>query len=142
MKTFVTKPADIDHKWYVVDAENKVLGRLASEVARLLRGKGKPVYQPNVDTGDYVVIVNADKVILSGMKEDKKNYWNASEYIGNSKDVSYKDMKEKHPERIIQKAIKGMLPHNPLGRKMGKKLFVYAGPEHKHQAQKPEAIEI
>ncbi len=142
MKTFVTKPGDIDHKWYVIDAENKVLGRLAAEVSRLLRGKRKPMYQPNIDTGDYVVVVNADKVILSGMKEDKKKYWVASEYIGNSKDVSYRDMKEKNPERIIQKAIKGMLPHNALGRKMGKKLFVYTGPEHKHQAQKPELLEI
>jgi large subunit ribosomal protein L13 len=142
MKTFVTTPADIDHKWYLIDAENKVLGRLAADVAHLLRGKGKPIYQPNIDTGDYVVIINAEKIILSGMKENKKNYFTASQYVGNSKEVSYKDLKEKHPERIVQKAIKGMLPHNPLGRKMSKKLFVYSGPDHKHKAQKPETIEI
>ncbi|MFC1538379.1 50S ribosomal protein L13 [Candidatus Latescibacterota bacterium] len=142
MKTFVTKPADIDHKWYLVDAENKVLGRLATEVANLLRGKGKPVYQPNVDTGDYVVIINAEKVILSGMKANKKNYFIASQYIGNSKEVSYKEMQEKNPERVVKKAVKGMLPHNPLGRKIGRKLYVYSGPDHKHQAQKPKPIEI
>ncbi|MFC1552132.1 50S ribosomal protein L13 [Candidatus Latescibacterota bacterium] len=142
MKTFVTTPTDIDHKWYLVDAEDKVLGRLAAEVASLLRGKGKPIFQPNIDAGDYVVIINADKIILSGMKENKKNYFMASEYIGNSKEVSYKDLQEKHPERIVQKAIKGMLPHNPLGRKMSRKLFVYSGPDHKHRAQKPEPIEI
>lgn len=142
MKTFVTKPTDIDHKWLLVDAENKVLGRLATEVAKLLRGKGKPLFQPNIDTGDYVVIINAEKVILSGMKEDKKNYFIASEYIGNSKEISYKDLKERHPERVIVKAVKGMLPHNPLGRKMGRKLFVYTGPSHKHKAQKPESIEL
>ena len=142
MKTFVTKPTDIDHKWYLVDAENKVLGRLAADVASILRGKGKPIFQQNIDTGDYVVIINAEKVVLSGMKEDKKNYFIESEYIGNSKEVSYKDMKEKHPERVVQKAIKGMLPHNPLGRKMGRKLFVYTGPDHKHTAQKPESLEL
>ncbi|MFC1490322.1 50S ribosomal protein L13 [Candidatus Latescibacterota bacterium] len=142
MKTFVTTPTDIDQKWYLIDAADKVLGRLAAEVATLLRGKGKPIYQPNIDAGDYVVIINAEKVILSGMKEDQKNYFSASQYVGNSKEIPFKDVKEKHPERIIEKAVKGMLPHNPLGRKMGKKLYVYTGTEHKHQAQKPEIIEL
>ncbi|HDY89398.1 MAG TPA: 50S ribosomal protein L13 [bacterium] len=142
MKTFVAKPAEVDRKWFVVDAENKVLGRLASELARILRGKKKPIFQPNVDTGDYVVVINAEKVILSGMKDDKKNYFIPREYIGHSKNMPFKEMMKKHPERIIEKAVKGMLPHNVLGRKIGRKLFVYAGPNHKHHAQKPELLEI
>ena len=142
MKTFFTKPTEVDRKWYLVNAENKVLGRLASKVASLLRGKKKPLYQPNVDTGDYVIVINAEKVILSSMKENKKKYFIPSKYVGHSKEMSYKEMKEKHPERIIKKAVKGMLPHNPLGRKMGKKLYVYTGPNHKHQAQKPEMLEL
>ena len=142
MKTFVAKPAEVDRKWYVVDAENKVLGRLASELASILRGKKKPIFQPNVDTGDYVVVINAEKVILSGMKDDKKNYFIPREYIGHSKNMPFKEMMKKHPERIIEKAVKGMLPHNVLGRKVGRKLFVYAGPNHKHKAQKPELLEI
>ncbi len=142
MNTYITKPADVEHKWYVVDAENKVLGRLASEIASILRGKKKPIYQPNTDTGDYVIVINAEKIMLSGMKENKKDYFKASKYIGHSKNISYKEMKEKHPERIVEKAVKGMLPHNSLGRKIGKKLFVYTGSNHKHQAQKPELLEI
>ena len=142
MKTPVTKPAEIDRKWYVVNAENKVLGRLASEVAKILRGKKKPIYQPNVDTGDYVIIVNAEKVVLSGMKENKKTYFIPSKYIGHSKTISYKDLIKKYPERIVEKAVKGMLPHNALGRKMGKKLYVYSGPNHQQKAQKPELLEI
>ncbi len=142
MKTYVTKPLEVERKWFVVDAEDKVLGRLASEVARLLRGKHKPTYQPNVDAGDHVIVVNADKVRLTGFKEDSKTYFMASKYIGNSREVSYKHLKEKHPERVVERAVKGMLPHNPLGRKMYRKLHVYAGPEHNHSAQKPEAYEL
>jgi len=142
MKTIVTKPTEVDRKWYVVDAEKKVLGRLASEVAKILRGKKKPIYQPNVDTGDYVIVINAEKVFLSGMKENQKTYFISSKYVGHSRNIPYKDMLEKHPERIIEKAVIGMLPHNALGRKMGKKLYVYSGPNHKQQAQKPELLEI
>ena len=142
MKTYFTKPTEVNRKWYLVNAENMVLGRLASKVASLLRGKIKPLYQPNVDTGDYVIIINAEKVILSGMKEDKKKYFIASKYVGHSREMSYREMKEKHPGRIIEKAVKGMLPHNSLGRKMGKKLYVYTGTNHKHQAQKPELLEL
>lgn len=142
MKTFVTKPAEIERSWYVVDAEGKVLGRLAAEVASILRGKKKPIYQPNVDAGDYVIVVNADKVTLTGMKEDDKTYFSHTGYIGNQKNVSVSRLREKHPERIIEKAIKGMLPHNSLGRVMYRKLRVYKGPDHNQKAQKPELIEI
>jgi len=142
MKTFITKPAEVERKWYVVDAEDMVLGRLAAEVAAVLRGKKKPTYQPNVDAGDYVIVVNAEKVRLTGMKEEQKTYFKASKHIGNSHLISYKHMKEKHPERIIEKAIKGMLPHNALGRQMFRKLKVYTGPEHRHTAQKPESMAI
>jgi len=142
MKTYVTKPAEIQRKWFVVDAEGKVLGRLAVEVAKLLRGKDKPIFQPNVDTGDYVIVINADKVKLTGMKEVHKTYFTASKYIGHSKTTPFKFEKEKHPERIVEHAIKGMLPHNALGRKMYRKLHVYAGAEHNHTAQQPEAYEF
>ncbi len=142
MKTYVTKPEEIERKWYVVNAEDKVLGRLASEVASILRGKKKPEFQPNVDAGDYVIIINADKVVMTGMKEDQKTYFVMRPYIGHSTTVPYRDLKRKHPERILEHAVKGMLPHNVLGRKMGKKLFVYAGTEHKHQAQQPELLEL
>lgn len=142
METFVTKPADINRKWFVIDGENKVLGRLASEVATILRGKKKPIYQPNIDAGDYVIVINAEKVVLTGMKEDKKTYFVVREYIGHSKNISFKEMKQKNPALIVEKAVKGMLPHNALGRKMGKKLYVYTGPEHKHQAQKPELLQL
>ena len=142
MKTYVTKPFEVDRKWYVIDAADKVLGRLASEVASILRGKKKPIFQPNVDTGDYVIIVNAEKVRLTGFKEDSKEYFIASKYIGHSKSIPYKTMKEKHPGRIVEKAVKGMLPHNALGRQMYRKLYVYVGSDHKHQAQKPELYEL
>ena len=142
MKTYITKPADVQRKWYVVDAEGKVLGRLAVEIAKLLRGKDKPIFQPNVDAGDYVIVINADKVRLTGMKEEAKTYFVASKYIGHSKEIPYRRMKRKHPERIIEMAVKGMLPHNALGRKMYSKLHVYAGSEHNHKAQQPEAYEL
>jgi len=142
MKTFVTKPAEVERSWYVVDAEDKVLGRLAAEVATILRGKKKPIYQPNVDAGDYVIVVNAEKIILTGMKENDKTYFSHTGYIGNAKYISVKKLREKHPERIVEKAIKGMLPHNALGRSMYRKLRVYKGPDHKQKAQKPELLEI
>ena len=142
MNTFVTKPAEVERSWYVVDAESKVLGRLAAGVASVLRGKKKPIYQPNVDAGDYVIVVNAEKVILTGMKEDDKTYFSHSGYIGNAKNIAVKKLREKHPERIVEKAIKGMLPHNALGRAMYRKLHVYKGPDHNQKAQKPELLEI
>ncbi|MFC1693534.1 50S ribosomal protein L13 [Candidatus Latescibacterota bacterium] len=142
MKTYVTKPAEVERKWYVVDAADKILGRLAVEVAELLRGKKKPIFQPNVDTGDYVVVINAEKVRLTGFKEEYKTYFVASKYIGHSKEVSYKHEKEKHPERIVERAVRGMLPKNSLGRSIYRKLHVYKGPDHKHHAQKPEIYEI
>ena len=142
MKTYVTKPAEVERKWFVVDADGKVLGRLAAEVASVLRGKKKPIYQPNVDTGDYVIVVNAEKVILTGMKEDAKTYFSASKYIGHSKNIPFKTLQEKHPERIIERAVKGMLPHNALGRQIYRKLRVYKGQNHDHTAQKPEPLVI
>lgn len=142
MKTYVTKPAEVERKWYVVDATGKILGRLASEVARLLRGKQKPIFQPNVDTGDYVIVINAEKVMLTGLKEDTKTYFVASRYVGHSKNIPYRRMKAKHPERIIELAVKGMLPHNSLGRKTYRKLHVYSGSDHNHHAQKPEVYEF
>lgn len=142
MKTYVTKPAEVERKWYVIDAEGEVLGRLAVKVAKLLRGKDKPIFQPNVDTGDYVIVINADKVKVTGTKENAKTYWVNSKYAGHSRDIAFKMMKEKHPERIVEMAIKGMLPHNSLGRKMYRKLHVYVGPEHKHTAQQPEVLSI
>lgn len=141
-KTFVARPSTIERKWYVVDAEGMVLGRLASQVAAILRGKHKPTFTPNMDTGDYIIVVNADKVVLTGNKKDQKTYQSYSGYAGGQKIVKYADMKEKHPERIVEKAIKGMLPHNKLGRAMGKKLRVYVGAEHNHQAQNPEVLDL
>ena len=142
MKTFVPKTADINRKWYVVDAEGLVLGRLASQVANILRGKNKPIYTPNVDTGDYVIIVNADKVVLTGNKAEHKSYWRYSGWLGGLKTESYKEAMAKHPERVVEHAIKGMLPHTTLGRKQGMKLKVYAGPEHPHAAQNPVKIDM
>ena len=139
-KTFMANPDKIERKWYVVDAEGQTLGRLSSEIAKILRGKNKPEFTPNVDTGDYVIVVNAEKVKVTGKKLDQKIYYHHSEYVGGMKETTLKDMLAKHPERVITYAVKGMLPKGPLGRQMGKKLFVYVGPEHKHQAQKPEAI--
>lgn len=135
-------PSTIERKWYVVDAEGQTLGRLATTVATVLRGKHKPTYTPHLDTGDYVIVVNADKVKLTGRKETQKMYYRFTGYVGNLKKISYKTMMEKHPDRIIQIAVKGMIPHNVLGRQVLDKLHVYAGSEHPHQAQKPEVLEI
>ncbi len=140
MKTFMANPATIERKWYVVDAEGKTLGRLAAEVAKVLRGKNKPVFTPHLDMGDYVIVVNAEKVKVSGKKLDQKIYYRHSDYIGGMKETTLKEMLANKPERVIELAVKGMLPKGPLGRQMYKKLFVYAGPEHKHAAQKPEAL--
>ena len=137
MKTFMASPATIDRKWYVVDAEGKTLGRLASEVAKVLRGKNKAIFTPHIDTGDYVIVVNADKVKVTGKKLDQKIYYHHSDYIGGMKETTLREMMNKHPERVIEYAVKGMLPKGPLGRQMYTKLFVYAGPDHKHAAQKP-----
>jgi large subunit ribosomal protein L13 len=142
MKTFVPTPSDITRKWFVVDAENKVLGRLAVEVANILRGKNKSIFQPNSDTGDFVIVVNAEKIAVTGAKFEGKEYFVPSYHIGNSRNMTFRELKEKNPGKIVQKAVKGMLPHNPLGRKMGRKLFVYVGPNHNHQAQKPEVLDF
>ena len=142
MKTFMASPATIDRKWYVVDAEGKTLGRLASEVAKVLRGKNKAIFTPHIDTGDYVIVVNAEKIKVTGKKLEQKVYYRHSDYVGGMKETTLKEMLNKHPERVIEYAVKGMLPKGPLGREMLKKLYVYAGPEHKQQAQKPEALEI
>ncbi|MCI8894232.1 MAG: 50S ribosomal protein L13 [Lachnospiraceae bacterium] len=140
MKTFMASPATIDRKWYVVDAEGKTLGRLASEVAKVLRGKNKPIFTPHIDTGDYVIVVNAEKIKVTGKKMNQKIYYHHSDYVGGMKETTLKEMLAKKPERVVELAVKGMLPKGPLGRQMYKKLFVYAGPEHKHAAQKPEAL--
>jgi large subunit ribosomal protein L13 len=142
MKTYTPKTTDIQRRWVVVDAENKVLGRLASEVAQILRGKHKPMYTPHLDTGDFVVVVNADKIRLTGNKAEKKTYFRHSGYMGGDRLIPFREMQEKHPERIIDLAVKGMLPKNNLGRLMRRKLKVYAGPDHPHAAQQPESIEI
>ena len=140
MKTFMASPATIERKWYVVDAEGKTLGRLASEVAKVLRGKHKPIFTPHIDTGDYVIVVNAEKVKVTGKKLNQKIYYHHSGYVGGMKETTLKNMLADKPERVVELAVKGMLPKGPLGRQMYKKLFVYAGPEHKHAAQKPEAF--
>jgi len=142
MKTFMAKPEEVKRKWYVVDAEGKVLGRLASEVAKILRGKHKPDYTPHVDTGDYVIVINADKVVLTGKKLEQKFYRRHSGYPGGLKETLYKHLMEKNPERAVEIAVKRMLPKNSLGRAMFRKLKVYRGSEHKHQAQKPEMLEL
>ena len=142
MKTFMASPATIDRKWYVVDAEGKTLGRLASEVAKVLRGKNKPIFTPHIDTGDYVIVINAEKIAVTGKKLDQKIYYHHSDYVGGMKEQTLKEKLAKKPEDVIYLAVKGMLPKGPLGRQMIKKLHVYAGPEHKQQAQKPEALEI
>ena len=133
---------DVEKKWYVVDASGKVLGRLANRIAVVLMGKHKPIYTPHVDTGDYVIVVNADKVVLTGKKLDQKKYYRHSGYPGGLKEITARQMFEKHPEKVVYLAVKRMLPKNKLGRKMLKKLKVYAGPEHPHQAQKPEPLEL
>ncbi len=143
MKTFMAKPQDLkERKWYVLDAEGKVLGRLATEAARILRGKHKAVFTPHVDTGDHVIVINAEKVLLTGDKLKKKKYIRHTGYPGGLKVVSYEDLMKKRPELAVEKAIKGMLPHTRLGAAMAKKLKVYQGSEHPHQAQKPEAWQL
>lgn len=140
MKTFMASPATIDRKWYVVDATGMTLGRLASEVASVLRGKKKPIFTPHIDTGDYVIVINAEKIAVTGKKLDQKIYYHHSEYVGGMKKATLREKLNKKPEQVIEHAVKGMLPKGPLGREMYKKLFVYAGPEHKHAAQKPETL--
>lgn len=142
MKTYVTKPADVERAWYVVDAEGQTLGRLASSVATILRGKHKPIYNPSVDCGDFVVVVNADKISVTGRRLEQKRYYRHSLYIGGLKEITLRDQLQQHPERVIELAVRGMLPKNALGRKMFKKLKVYAGSEHPHAAQMPQPMEL
>lgn len=140
MKTFMASPATIDRKWYVVDAADMTLGRLASEVAKVLRGKNKPIFTPHMDCGDYVIVINAEKIKVTGRKMDQKVYYHHSDYVGGMKEVTLREKLAKKPEQVIELAVKGMLPKGPLGRQMFTKLHVYAGPEHKHAAQKPEVL--
>ncbi len=142
MKSFMASPSTIERKWYVVDAAGCTLGRLASEVAKVLRGKNKPIYTPHMDCGDYVIIVNADKVKVTGKKLDQKIYYHHSEYVGGMKETTLREMMAKKPEKVVKLAVKGMLPKGPLGKSMIKKLHVYAGPEHEQAAQKPEVLEF
>jgi len=142
MKSYMAKKNEIDRKWYIIDAEGKVLGRLASEIATILSGKNKPIYTPHVDTGDFVIVINADKIKLTGKKLEQKNYVYHTGYPGGLREIPYERMIKEKPEKIIELAVKGMLPKNRLGRKMIKKLKVYAGAEHKHEAQKPEIYEF
>ena len=139
-KTFMANPDKIERKWYVVDAEGQTLGRLTSQIASILRGKNKPEFTPNVDTGDYVIVINAEKIKVTGKKLEQKIYYRHSDYVGGMKETTLKEMLNKHPERVVSFAVKGMLPKGPLGRQMYRKLFVYCGPDHPHAAQKPEAI--
>jgi len=141
-QTHYAKPGEIERKWVLIDAEGATLGRLATKAANILRGKEKPQYTPNTDTGDFVVVINADKVQLTGNKANQKTYWRHSGYLGGLKIESYKEAMEKHPERVVEHAVKGMLPKNKLGRKQGMKLKVYAGPEHPHTAQNPVKIDL
>lgn len=140
MKTFMASPATIDRKWYVVDATDMTLGRLASEVAKVLRGKNKAIYTPHIDTGDYVIVINAEKIAVTGKKLDQKVYYHHSGWVGGLKSATLREMIAKKPEAVIEHAVKGMLPKGPLGSEMYKKLFVYAGAEHPHVAQKPETL--
>jgi large subunit ribosomal protein L13 len=142
MKTYTPKATDIERKWWVVDAEDRVLGRLASEIAQILRGKHKPMFAPHLDTGDYVIVVNAEKVRVTGKKEEQKTYFRHTGYMGGDKHIPLSRMRAEQPEQLIELAVKGMLPKNNLGRLMRKKLKVYAGPEHGHEAQQPEKLEI
>ncbi len=142
MKTFMAKAEEVKRKWYVVDADGKPLGRLASEVASVLRGKNKPTYTPHVDTGDHVIVINAEKIVLTGNKLNNKIYRHHSGWPGGLKEMKYSQLMAKSPEKVIELAVKGMLPHNSLGRSMFTKLKVYKGAEHEHQAQKPEVLEI
>ena len=140
MNSYMANPDKVERKWYVVDADGQTLGRLASEVAKVLRGKNKPIYTPHIDTGDYVIVVNADKIKVTGKKLDQKIYYRHSDYVGGMKETTLREMMDRKPERVIELAVKGMLPKGPLGRAMIKKLHVYAGPEHNHAAQKPEVL--
>ena len=140
MNSFMANPAKVERKWYVVDATGYTLGRLASEVAKVLRGKNKPVFTPHVDTGDYVIVVNADKIKVTGKKLDQKLYYHHSDYVGGMKETTLREMLAKKPEKVVELAVKGMLPKGPLGREMFTKLHVYAGAEHPHAAQQPEAL--
>ncbi len=142
MGTYSAKPSEVKREWFVVDAEGKALGRLASEIASRLRGKHKPIYTPHIDTGDYIVVINAEKVEVTGKKFTDKMYYRATGYVGNLKSISFDKLQAQRPERIIELAVKGMLPKGPLGRDMYRKLKVYAGPEHNHHAQKPVALEV
>lgn len=140
MKTFMASPATIDRKWYVVDATDMTLGRLASEVAKVLRGKNKPIFTPHIDTGDNVIVINAEKIKVTGKKMDQKIYYHHSDYVGGMKEATLREKLAKKPEQVIELAVKGMLPKGSLGRQMFTKLHVYAGPDHKHAAQKPEVL--
>lgn len=140
MKTYMPSASSVERKWYVVDASQYTLGRLTSQVAAVLRGKNKPQYTPNLDLGDYVIVINAEKVKITGKKLDQKIYYNHSEYVGGMKETTLREMMAKKPEQVIEHAVKGMLPKGPLGREMYTKLHVYAGPEHEHAAQKPEVL--
>lgn len=142
MTSYMQKKETVERKWYVIDAEGKSLGRVASLAAKYLRGKHKPTYTPHIDCGDNIIIINAEKVNLTGNKLENKMYYNHSQYLGGLRERTAKTMKEKYPEEMMERAVKGMLPHNRLGRQMYKKLFVYAGNEHKHEAQKPEVLEV
>ena len=142
MKSFMANPDTVERKWYVVDADGATLGRLASEVAAVLRGKNKPIFTPHVDCGDYVIVINADKIAVSGKKMEQKVYYSHSLYVGGMKETTLREMMAKKPEKVIEKAVKGMLPKVPLGEQMYKKLHVYAGENHNHQAQKPEVLTI
>ena len=142
MKSYMQKKETVDRKWYVIDAAGKTLGRVATLAATYLRGKHKPTYTPHIDCGDNIIIINVEKVVLTGNKEDKKIYYNHSMYQGGLRERTAKEMRERYPEEMMERAVKGMLPHNRLGRQMYKKLFVYAGENHKHEAQKPEVLEV
>ena len=142
MKTFMQKKETVERKWYVIDAEGKSLGRVASLAAKYLRGKHKPTYTPHIDCGDNIIIINAEKVNLTGNKLENKMYYNHSQYLGGLRERTAKTMREEYPIEMMERAVKGMLPHNRLGRQMYRKLFVYAGDEHKHEAQKPEVLEV
>ncbi|MBP3876704.1 MAG: 50S ribosomal protein L13 [Lachnospiraceae bacterium] len=142
MGTFMAKAEDVERKWYVIDAEGLTLGRLASEAAKILRGKNKPIFTPYVDTGDYVIIVNAEKVVVTGKKLEQKIYFRHSDYVGGAKYTTLKDMLAKHPERVVEHAVRGMIPHGALGDKQFKKLHVYVGPDHEQAAQKPEVLKL
>lgn len=141
MKTYSPKPSEIKHEWYLVDADGKTLGRLASEIAKILRGKHKPIYAPHLDTGDYVIVINAEKVHVTGNKLDQKMYYRHSGYPGGLTSITLREQLKRHPTRVIRSAVKGMLPHNRLGRAMMKKLKIYGGDSHPHQAQEPKPLE-